>query len=101
MPALVLAIAWYGLAKAGMTQGRATGFVVPVIGVLTLAGQAVWFFSLLRLRRRLRKALGRLCLQCAYDLSGLGESGCCPECGRPFEVKADRARWRSFIAYDA
>lgn len=46
-----------------------------------------------RIRRAVRAARGRACVNCVYDLSTLGDAGTCPECGRPFEIAADRRRW--------
>ena len=45
------------------------------------------------IRRAVRASSGRSCVGCVYDLSGLGDSGVCPECGRVFDAAADRRAW--------
>jgi hypothetical protein len=55
-----------------------------------------WPMFLLGRRRFFRvfkEAGGRLCTHCAYNLSPMGESGTCPECGKPHDAKADKAMW--------
>ena len=55
---------------------------------LTGAALLVWG-AVLPLKRRQRRQLERFmtdkCLNCGYDLRGIGRSGRCPECGLPFE----------------
>lgn len=85
---------------------RVAGHSLPaVLGtvVLLFLVQTTCFYGMWRVRRdllrRLREAGGRLCPGCEFDLRGLGDSGSCPECGRPFEIDAVRAQWRSFIGF--
>jgi len=44
-------------------------------------------------RRRLKAAGYRLCPRCGYDLSGLGDEGACPECGRGFLAASLAEQW--------
>ncbi|MCE9618340.1 MAG: hypothetical protein K8R92_00325 [Planctomycetes bacterium] len=54
---------------------------------------AVWK-GLRRIKRAYAAADGRICTGCLHDVSGLGESGLCPECGRPFEIAEDWRSWK-------
>lgn len=46
-----------------------------------------------RIKRAVRGADGRACLHCVNDLTGLGESGACPECGAAFDIPAGKRAW--------
>jgi hypothetical protein len=46
-----------------------------------------------RIRRAVRASGGRACTYCVHDLSGLGDTGTCPECGHAFDAAADARRW--------
>lgn len=63
-------------------------FVVPhMVAVVAIArGQR-------RIKRAVLAANGRACTHCVHDLSGLGDAGICPECGRGFDTAADQKRW--------
>ncbi len=54
-------------------------------------------FCISRGQRRIKHAVlaahGRACINCVYDLRGLGDTGSCPECGHPFDSAADRQCW--------
>jgi hypothetical protein len=63
-----------------------------IVGVVVLMGLSIYSFALWRMEARrvsrlapLRGALAdigvRICLNCRYDLHGLGENRPCPECG--------------------
>ena len=45
------------------------------------------------IRRAVRAASGRACVGCVYDLSGMGDTGACPECGRRFDIAVDQRSW--------
>lgn len=62
------------------------GLAVVVMGTVVLGERG--------LRRCVRRARGKPCLACGHCLDGLGESGVCPECGRPFQLAEDLAVWR-------
>ncbi len=47
-----------------------------------------------RIKRAVMAASGRACVGCVHDLSGLGEKGACPECGRDFDIAATRRSWQ-------
>lgn len=57
----------------------------------------VAFLGIWRGQRRIRLAVGaaqgRACINCVYDLRGLGQTGTCPECGHAFDIAADARRW--------
>lgn len=46
-----------------------------------------------RIRERARAMGGRMCSGCGHDLTGIGDSGLCGECGRPFEIEHLRRTW--------
>jgi hypothetical protein len=94
------ALKWGWLGPPGPGVGGRLNLIIGVTSAVMIAGQAVAIVNLIRLRRRLRETRGRVCLKCGFDLRGLGEAGACPECGRPFDIPADRARWRSFVRFD-
>lgn len=48
------------------------------------------------LRRKLAETNNQLCTHCAYNVSGLPKSGTCPECGNPYDTKADQTQWQAF-----
>ncbi len=84
----------------------AAGYVLPVVLVAAAVAfvlQATCFYGMWRvlrdLRRRLREAEGRLCPGCEFDLRWLGDAGSCSECGRPFEIDAVQAQWRSYLGF--
>ena len=74
---LLLSLAAWGAVWA---MPYVTLTILSLIGLLSLFG----IFYLPMHRRRERKKLG-LCLECGYDLRGLGELRC-PECNTPFEL---------------
>ena len=59
--------------------------------------QPLWFFRTRHLRRFSRERQGRLCSNCAYDVSTLDPSGICPECGMDYDVARDAPLWNSFV----
>ena len=46
------------------------------------------------IRRRMFEVSMELCPKCAYPLTGLAESGACPECGTPFSKPEVRGLWK-------
>lgn len=46
-----------------------------------------------RVRKRARVVDGRMCSGCEHDLTGVGDSGVCGECGRGFEIEQLRRTW--------
>lgn len=62
-----------------------------IIGLLVCWGVST---ALARGRQRaFERAGGRLCTHCRYDLRGLGDTGLCPECGKPFDIARDAEAW--------
>lgn len=80
-----------GLPRGGLFR------VLPLTLILVpwLIFLPLWFWRVRRLRRALFASRFRLCTHCTYDLSSLGESGTCPECGNPFDAARDVARWEN------
>ena len=52
----------------------------------------VWW-GMRRIKRAVAGTSGRACTNCVHDLSGLGDTGMCPECGRAFDIAADQRSW--------
>lgn len=46
-----------------------------------------------RLRRLAKRHKGALCFACNYPLAGLPDSGVCPECGVPYDIKYTKEQW--------
>lgn len=77
-----------------------TVFIHPVPGGAYAAYAAALLIPYLcvgirerRWRRKLLESHHRLCLYCGHSLTGLGETGICPECGRAFIIQGDREIW--------
>ena len=70
-------------------------WIIPVVIVtVTLGLVAKWMFDIHRIRRILRTHGRFLCLNCHYALSGLPDSGACPECDHPYDRATNERRWR-------
>jgi len=103
-PSIIRAILWVLLPVPfvivfAWTLPRRSDLILTLLvsfGPLFL-GQGMFLMQIFRLRRRLRAASWRLCLHCEYDLSGLEDSGPCPECGHPFDARADADRWHLHV----
>jgi hypothetical protein len=67
---------------------------IPIAIVTTTFG-SMWCMRRhsARIKVAVMAASGRACVGCVYDLSGMGETGACPECGRPFNIAEDRRSW--------
>lgn len=67
---------------------------IPLVCVTATLGTGLFARRrMVRIRRAVQAASGRACTGCLYNLSGLGEAGTCPECGRGFDGAADRRSW--------
>jgi tellurite resistance protein TehA-like permease len=74
---------------------------IPLAIVTTTFG-AIWYTRRLKARtkRAVMAASGCVCVGCMYNLGGMGETGACPECGRRFNIAADRRSWRQAGMYE-
>ena len=94
---MVAAVAWGILReRLGVPRGVAHRFGALVLAVMPFV--TVWPVWLLRtrwIRRALVRSGGRLCTGCAYDVSRLAAAGTCPQCGRAYDFKKDRALWEA------
>lgn len=73
--------------------------MMVVIGAwLTALAGAIFFFmrSFFRVRRLLRRHGRFICLNCLYPLTGLQDSGVCPECNEPYTRERLARLWRSW-----
>lgn len=112
LPPAVRRLQWWFAIPIGSTVSGFLVFALPSVrslmakgGTWCAAAMPIVFFlpmfiaiigiatGLRRIRRRVVAAEGRLCIHCVHDLRGLAEQGVCPECGRAFDVTADRRRW--------
>ncbi len=62
-----------------------------VVGIGTVP---VFIFWTRRLSARARREQGRVCWECGYVLTGLGDAGDCPECGTRYDVANLRRQWQ-------
>ncbi len=89
------AIAWLVLRKLQIVPRSGVSRFVPL--AMGLAPIVVllpfWHWRVRRLRRALFASRFRLCTRCGYDVSTLGETGICPECGGAYDAEADVALW--------
>lgn len=51
--------------------------------------------AMVRRGRALRRSDYRLCPRCGYDLTGLDDTGQCPECGRAYVTAEVQRFWRT------
>lgn len=112
MPPAVRRLLWWIALPLATMFARAVFYRLPAAQP-TIAAPSVWFSlgSVLflyvpvlvatlamsigyeRIKRAVRAARGRACVNCVYDLSAFEDSGTCPECGHPFQTAADQRRW--------
>jgi hypothetical protein len=71
--------------------------VMVGIAVAIILGIASYWLLRLHQVRKLIRAHGRfLCLNCHYPLTGLPDTGRCPECDEPYDRHTNERRWRSW-----
>ncbi len=92
---MLLAVVWLALrGPLGWPRG---GFyrVLPLtlIAVPWVVFLPLWIWRVRRFRRALLASRLRLCTFCGYDVSTLGVTGVCPECGNAFDAARDVAVW--------
>lgn len=102
-PAVALALRdWSGDRRSGRPVARPPDLLPAIVtwGIpiaLALAGASIALITIHRVRRRLAACGDCLCGHCAHCLMGLSPKGCCPECGKPYEIDPLRnfwSRWR-------
>lgn len=87
--------AWVGAHRAHLWGALAFLYVFALVShVVNWQGQRYTFD---RLRALLVSRRLEVCLRCGYSVSGIGETGVCPECGRPFELRALRDEWKKIL----
>lgn len=64
------------------------GGFIPVVVIMPIAR-----VMLRSIRRDWITSRGRLCTNCAYNVSSLAPTGLCPECGTTYDVTADAQVW--------
>jgi hypothetical protein len=65
-----------------------------MLSTLAVPILVVWFtWSTTRIKKRARALHARMCGRCGHDLTGLGDSGVCGECGRAFDMGSQRRLW--------
>lgn len=99
LPAIVVTAGalWFKFGDSSSWFARGApwpGLLVPLVVFAPLfVSIAAVSMGMRRLKRVFAASGGRVCTSCVHDLQGLGESGSCPECGRPFEIERDRRAW--------
>lgn len=67
--------------------------LVPVLATLPITfGFVRWSRGV---GRRAFECRGRMCWDCGYVLTGLANSGACPECGKAYSLEGLQAKWRT------
>ena len=85
--------------SAVLTNKLSGPFPLVMVGltfaaILTIVGYFLWRVHQVR---KLIRAHGRfLCLNCHYPLTGLPDTGHCPECEYPYERSTNERRWKSW-----
>ena len=85
--------------------GRVPASDFPVLlglvpgGLAALVGLA-WYLRDRRLRRRLVRSHGCMCVRCAQPLDSLGSAGACPSCGLRFERDRTVQAWIDSRLYE-
>jgi len=66
-----------------------------IVSITTLL--VMWLIRLrvLKICRQAMSKNGSMCAYCRFDLSGLGKTGFCPECGNQYNIEQLRAVWAS------
>ncbi len=64
---------------------------------LWLLGSLWHWRSCRELKGRVIRASGRVCADCAFDVSGCPEEGRCPECGVAYEHHELQNAWRTWF----
>lgn len=68
-------------------------WVMLVALIIGLVALVVYFVERRRTRALLRESGYRMCLRCRHLLTGLPDSGNCPECGSKYDLDRQRAVW--------
>jgi len=83
-------VPWRGWSRSGFVGGT-------LEAVIRLGPFVVAFWYGIRAERRLlnaaRRAGGRICSHCGYDLSTLEHVSSCPECGHSIDMEENIADW--------
>ncbi len=97
LAAMIAGAVFYKLPAVQSAMATPNTWLSMGIPLLCFAPVFVAFFAIWRGQRRIKRAVlaahGRACINCVHDLSGLGDTGTCPECGHAFDAAADQRRW--------
>lgn len=89
-----LYVSIFGLSSVGAVGILGMFFVFLACLVLpTCVTVVVLYFNMRKIKRKVQDASGRACTSCLHDLSGLKDSGRCPECGLMYDTQALNAMW--------
>lgn len=82
------------------TQNHWVGLTIPILCFVPLFISifGIWYGQS-RIQRAVASSNGRACLHCVHDLSGMGTSGKCPECGKTFELDQTLRGWNRVKMY--
>lgn len=71
------------------------GAAVPLVLFAPLfVSIAVVSVNMHRMKRAYTISQGCICTNCTHNITGLGETGSCPECNYTFDLERDRKAWK-------
>ncbi|HRQ71555.1 MAG TPA: hypothetical protein PLU35_00840 [Phycisphaerales bacterium] len=81
-----------------IAAGWRSAWISRLAAVAFLSGLLLMLRAAWLLRRDLLASGGRLCTRCCHDLTGLPDSGVCPECGTSYDPDTLKHYWGSMAA---
>lgn len=88
-------IGWMFLRQPlGVPQGFLYRYgALLIVAVPFVIIRPLWMLRTRQIRRSLAESKGRLCTNCAYNVSRLPPAGICPECGSMYDIEKDKVLW--------
>ena len=102
-PVLVSAVALIGLKMANVNVPHRKLIALAPMGWMFVIFTATGVYQVLRFlpaKRHVVESQGQACGHCLFDLRGLGNTGHCPECGRPFDISTTSEAWKHDLDLD-
>lgn len=96
---MIAGAVFYKLPAVQSAMATPNTWLTVGIPLLCFAPVFVAFFAIWRGQRRIKQAVlaahGRACINCVHDMRGLGDTGTCPECGKPYDIEKDKVLWEA------